>query len=96
MNYLPKQDQELLHWLKNFSDQLPQVGISIGVTPAEIASLNALIFDIKTDIRQGRLNESDFQLKKQKMLNFLKGLIVKMTNHHTYSKMEHGKKLGIE
>ena len=70
MDYLPKYDEQLLKWLMNFSDQLSSTGISLGITPAEIASLNALILDVKTDIRQGRLDKEDQELKKQKMLKF--------------------------
>ena len=94
MNYLPNNDDQLLQWLKNFSEQLPST--NVGVSQAEISSIKALIFDVKNDLRQGRNTKEENVLKQQKMLMFLNDLVEKMKNHPSYDKNIHGKKLGVE
>jgi len=93
MNFIPKKDEQLIQWLRNFSLHSTAVGAVLGITPAEIASLNALIFDVSTDIIQGRLNnEND---KREKMLEFLSRMINKMKNNPLYVESEHGRILGL-
>ncbi|MBO9701403.1 MAG: hypothetical protein J7604_14435 [Sporocytophaga sp.] len=93
MNFIPKEDEQLIQWLRNYSFHLSILGVELGITPAEIASLNALIFDVSTDIIQGRLNnEND---KREKMMEFLFKMIHKMKNHPLYSESEHGMKLRL-
>lgn len=93
-NYLPSNEEELLNWLKNFSSMLPSVGVTLGVTPAEAASLNALILDVKSDLRKEGLNGKDKEIKKESMVRFLKTLVIKMKGHPSYSST-YAEKLGI-
>ena len=92
MTYFPQKEEELLTWLKNFSDHLPVTGVELGITPAEIASLNALILSVKQSIRNG---SEEKELKREAMMKFLMALVKKMKNHPLYKQSEHGSKLGI-
>ena len=94
-DFLPKPDEQLLQWLKNFSDEIPTLGPSLGITPAEVASLKALIYDVKTDIRQGRKDKEDQEQKKREMVKFLNNVIKKVKMHSNYQESIHGQKLGI-
>ncbi|WP_028979328.1 hypothetical protein [Sporocytophaga myxococcoides] len=93
MNYIPKEDEQLIQWLRNYSLHLTTVGVVLGITPAEIASLNALIFDVTNDLIQRRLNDEND--KREKMLEFLHKMINKMKSHPLYKESDHGKKLGL-
>jgi hypothetical protein len=93
-NYLPTNEAELLNWLKNFSSMLPSVGVTLGITPAETASLNALIQDVKSDLRKEGLNGRDKEIKKESMSRFLNSLVIKMKDHPSYSSA-YAEKLGI-
>ncbi|MBO9701964.1 MAG: hypothetical protein J7604_17285 [Sporocytophaga sp.] len=95
IEYLPKTDDQLLSWLKNFSDQLKSIGGSLGITPAEVSSMSALILDIKTDIRGDR-SGSELEIKKEKMFKFLNDLVIKMKANPAYNETDHGKKLNIK
>ena len=95
LNYLPQSEDQLLSWLKNFSSHLPTLGIQLGVTPAEAASLNALILSVKNDIRNENRNSEEKEQKKKAMLNFLEMLVNRMKNNPHYSEVEHGNKFGI-
>ena len=92
INYLPQNENALLNWLQDFTKNLPVVGRNLGVTPAEVSSLNALIVSVKDDIRRGL---EDKEIKKENMLNFLTMIIDKMRSHPNYSINDQGKKLGI-
>jgi hypothetical protein len=93
-NYLPANEAELLNWLKNFSSMLPSVGVTLGITPAEAASLNALILDVKSDLRKEGLNGKDKEIKMESMFKFLNSLVVKMKDHPSFSS-SYAEKLGI-
>jgi hypothetical protein len=93
MDFIPKDDKQLIQWLRNFSIHSTTVGTALGITPAEISSLNALIFDVSTDLIQGRLN--DEYDKRKIMLKFLSSMVNKMKSHPLYKEHEHGKKLGL-
>ena len=93
MDFIQKDDKQLIQWLRNFSLHLEPIGTALEITPAEIASLNALIFDVSTDLIQGRLNDEND--KRGRMLNFLRSMINKMKSHPLYNEREHGKKLGL-
>ncbi|GAL85151.1 hypothetical protein MYP_2380 [Sporocytophaga myxococcoides] len=93
MDFIPKEDKLLIQWLRNYSLHLTSVGATLGITPAEIASLNALIFDVTTDLIQGRYKDEND--KKDIMLKFLIKMINKMKSHPLYNEYEHGKKMGF-
>jgi hypothetical protein len=93
-NYLPKDENGLLEWLKNFSSHLPTIGIMLGITPSEISSLNKLIASVKNDLRNGTAKEVDKIEKKNNVLKFVYKYVDRITGHSKYNS-EHGKKLGI-
>lgn len=95
MNYLPANEEQLLDWLKNFSSHLPTIGIQLGITPAEAASLNGLIFSVKNDIRNGNGKLEEKELKKNNMLAYVEILVDRMRKNSSYNENEHGRKLGI-
>jgi len=92
-NFIP-QDSDLLQWLKNFSDQISHVGKTLGISNAEVASLKALILDVKNDLQNGR-DSKESQNKRQSMMKYVQKMISKMKVHPSYSKQEHGEKLKI-
>ena len=94
-DYLPENDAQLLEWLKNFSEQLPSAGKPLGITPAEIATLNALIFSVKKDLLRGNERSKETEWKKEGMLMFLIRMVNQIKGHPSYNQ-EYGKKLGIE
>ncbi len=93
MDFIPKEDKQLIQWLRNYSLHSTTVGPTLGITPAEISSLNALIFDVSTDLIQGRLKDEND--KREIMLKFLSKIINKMKSHPLYNEHEHGKKMGF-
>lgn len=92
-NFIP-QDYDLLQWLKNFSDQISLVGNSVGISPAEVASIKALILDVKNDLKKGR-DSKECQNKRKTLMEFIQKMIYKMKLHPSYSHHEHGEKLKI-
>lgn len=91
--YIPQSNDELLNWLKNFTSHLPDIGKSLGVTPAEVAALNALIVDVKQDIKNNKTDDKEG--KKNAMITFLKKLITTMKTHPAYSDEKYGTVLKI-
>lgn len=94
-NYLPKNEEALLEWLKNFSSLLPTLGVNLGISPAETSSLNALILSVKNDIRKGNGKLEDKEAKKEAMLVFLQTLVSRMKKHPSYNEKDYGNKFGI-
>jgi hypothetical protein len=92
-NFIP-QDYDLLQWLKNFSEQISHIGKSLGISPAEVASIKALILDVKNDLKKGR-DSKECQAKRKTMLEFVQKIIHKMRIHPSYNQQEHGEKLKI-
>src|SRR5690348_12535394 len=90
-DFIPQGESELLEWLINFSRSFPEEGISLGITPAEIASLNALILSVIDDIEKGRSEENELQ--KEAMLSFVRLIVDKMKTHPNYNVSKHGEKL---
>lgn len=95
-NYIPQEKSQLLDWLENFSNLLPSIGGSLGVTPAEIASLNALIASVKNDLVGGNNDDEDKKNKRDKALVFVVSIVVKMKGNIEYDKDTHGLKMRIE
>ena len=93
-DYIPTDDSELLVWLADFLRVFSESGKTLGITPAEIASLSALIDSITEDIRNGRSKEK--AVKKENVLVFVCKMIDKIRLHPSYRESAVGKKLGIE
>ncbi|MFN6944447.1 MAG: hypothetical protein ACK4ND_05835 [Cytophagaceae bacterium] len=92
--YLPKNENDLHNWLKNFASNLESFGTKFDITPSEISSLNVLIRSVKKDIQNGKSQESDKIEKKQDVLKFVNRYVEKIISHPQYN-VEHGKNLGI-
>lgn len=92
-DYLPKNDSELLDWLNNFSTGLPEFGNTLGVSPAEISSLMALIHSVMMDYSNGRSAEKSQE--REAMLIFLCRVVDKMKRHPSFSESQHGRRLKI-
>lgn len=79
---MPENEAQLLEWLVNFSSELSKQGNKLGITWAEIASLNALIYSVTEDLRHGRSEEA--RLKKEAMAVFIYRAIDKMKTHPSF------------
>ena len=94
LDFFSSNESKLLDWLINFSKSLPQEGALLGITPAEISSLNGLISSVIEDIKNDRSGEKKEQ--KESMFSFLILMINRMKQHPAYQVNEQGKKLGID
>lgn len=92
-DYLPTNEAELSQWLTNFADILPESGKMFGITPAEISSLNALIYSVIDDLRSGKAESK--KIKKEGMIVSLTTMVSRIQKHPSYNADVHGKKLGI-
>jgi hypothetical protein len=95
-NYIPTEESQLSDWLVNFSDQLPSSGVSLGINPAEIAVLNALIYSVLKDSSRMNVDIQEKKLKRDQMLVFVIGIVERMKAHSHYDKEKYGKKMRLE
>jgi len=93
-NFLPDNELDLLNWLKNFSEALPDTGKSLGITPAEISALNSLVLSLIENIQKDRIKEKESE--KEAAVYFIRLIVQKMKKHPSYDIQEHGRKLNID
>jgi hypothetical protein len=93
-HFIPNNESDLLNWLKNFSETLPGTGISLGITPAEISTLNSLVLSVIENIQNGKIKEK--QLEKNAAVYFISLIVQKMKKHPSYDIHHHGRILKID
>lgn len=83
---IPQNKEQLSEWLKCFSEDLLKFGIQTGLSPAEVAALNALVLSVIDDLSK---NESeDREQKKEGLFYFMFKCIEKMKQHPKFEKCE--------
>lgn len=91
--HFSEEDSVLLKRLESFSESLPALGGTLGITPAEISSLKALILSVKQDMRRDADKSEDKESKKQSMLVTLQNIVERMKRHPAYDEATHGERL---